>query len=338
MKRIMGFIFIGAFLLLTLIFATGCKTTPLNADEIEAVYEAGRDGDWDRVCDMLTIRPEFARTCFRKHDRDTLLHMAAGDGNIKATKMLLDKGAYVNGRNRFGQTPLHLCSRDGSAEIARILLDAGADANASDKGNDTVLHDACMWGNTEIVRLLLAHGAQVDGFNDILNQTPLHYAARAGSDEIVEMLIAKGADVNAYIDDKSLSTPLKEAQTVSTAHILRKHGAKLTKNENERLYMDLNFLISRSEPPFDEIVLNLAKGTNVNTKDGEASLLHVAAINGNIEVVKLLIKHGADVNAKDEDGFTALDIVGWYHDNVIAEEIRELLKKHGARTNVELEE
>ena len=77
----------------------------------------------------------------------------------------------------------------------------------------------------------------------------------------------------------------------------------------------------------------VADGADVNAKDQNGrTLLQIAALKGHKEVVELLIAKGADVNAKRNDGETPLDLaIGRKHP-----ETADLLRKHGGKTSEEL--
>ena len=80
---------------------------------------------------------------------------------------------------------------------------------------------------------------------------------------------------------------------------------------------------------------HLAAGTDVNAKNdpyGEMTPLHLAASQGQKEVVELLIEKGADVNAKLEGGRTPLDVAIVQNKT----ETADLLRKHGGKTGEEL--
>ena len=82
------------------------------------------------------------------------------------------------------------------------------------------------------------------------------------------------------------------------------------------------------------VELLITKGADVNAKDDQSgeTPLHFAAFSGHKEIVELLIAKGADVNAKDDDGKTPLDsAIRRKHS-----EIADLLRKHGAKTGEEL--
>ena len=77
---------------------------------------------------------------------------------------------------------------------------------------------------------------------------------------------------------------------------------------------------------------HLAAGTDVNVKGGfaDGTPLHYAAANGHKEIAELLIEKGADLNAKDEDGGTPLDVAISFNRTEIADLIRVIGGKTGA--------
>ena len=154
-------------------------------------------------------------------DRLLALHVAAMRGDEGAVRVLLDAGADVAVRGRWGHTPLHHAARLGHRVTARALLDAGADAS-SNAGGVTPLHAAALegfWGvagdplhygasrgHEGTVRLLLSAGADVAAIEHF-GMTPLHKACgRIGTEGTVVALLDAGADVGAR--DKVARTPL----------------------------------------------------------------------------------------------------------------------------------
>ncbi len=164
---------------------------------------------------------------------------------------------------------------------------------------DISIHDAAIDGNIEAVKQHLAAGTDVNAKNEF-GSAPLHYAAVNDHKEIIELLIATGADVNAR--DKGGFTPLDNLIRLDMAEgettgLLRKHGGMT----GEKLKL----------------------GT---------TLLHIAAKEGKMETIELLIASGADVNAKDKNGETPLDYAISTDHTVIA----DLLRKHDGKTKREL--
>lgn len=95
------------------------------------------------------------------HKGNTLLMLAAYNGNPDTAAMLLRRGADVDRRNDRGQTPLGGVAFKGYPDIATLLLDAGADINADNGGGSTPLLYSTMFGRTEVAALLRARGAHL---------------------------------------------------------------------------------------------------------------------------------------------------------------------------------
>jgi len=129
----------------------------------------------------------------------------------KTIQVLLEYGASVHVRNKYGQTPLHTASHRGLSGVAALLLKFGADVDAQDNDAMTPLLLASQhhWGGdsgiTKTARLLLEHGASVHVRNKN-GQMPLHLASHRDLSGIVALLLKFGADVDAQ--DNDAMTPL----------------------------------------------------------------------------------------------------------------------------------
>jgi ankyrin repeat protein len=143
---------------------------------------------------------------------DTALHNSIVIGSKKTVKMLLNKGANVNVKNKHGYTPLHLASMRGSIEIVKILLDNGAEVSIRDDAGWTALHQAASHQREANVALLLKRGVDVNAKTKYWN-TALHFAAMRGNIEIVKILLDNGAEVNTEDPYKAgaLKTLLRES-------------------------------------------------------------------------------------------------------------------------------
>jgi cytohesin len=128
----------------------------------------------------------------------------------------------------------------------------------------------------------------------------LHIAAREGHKEIVELLLAKGVDVNAK--DKEGKTPLDAAiygKNPQTADLLRKHGGKSG--------AEISIQAAVAVGNIEAVKQHLAAGSDVNAKNSDDwTPLQIAADKGHKEIAELLIDKGADVNAKNDRGGTPL--------------------------------
>ena len=157
---------------------------------------------------------------------------------------------------------------------------------------------ACINNQIEIVKLLLAHGVDVNVQND-QGEMALHRAARDGSIELVYLLLEAGADVQAKdaIKNKPLDYALG-SRHMQIAELLIAHGA------DEQAKKGVDWFIAIKNNDIIQVTTWLAQGVDPNNKDryGDGTALHLAAQLGFFEIVKLLLAHNVDVNAKDDFG------------------------------------
>jgi len=100
-------------------------------------------------------------------------------GRHEATvRLLLERGANADVRDKDGGTALHWVAEDGHEATARLLLERGADIDARDKAGWTALYRAVGSRHEAIVRLLLERGPDVDA----------HWAMESGDEAMVQLL------------------------------------------------------------------------------------------------------------------------------------------------------
>ena len=239
----------------------------------------------------------------RKHGGKTKKELEAAG---KSIKRIAEAAKPKPPTGKAPDIDIHFAAMIGNLEAVKQHITAGADVNAIDDDEGmtqgmTPLHQAAAGGHKEIVELLIAEGADVNAQDDKFGMTPLLMAA-VGIEtvlapverETVELLIANGADVNALIvsgpSEFKGKTPLDLAKRhPELTDLLRKHGGK-----------------TGAELEGGEPVAEAAKPEPTKAKAPDISIIK-AAQEGNIEAVKQHLAAGADVNAKDENGWTPLN-------------------------------
>ena len=226
----------------------------------------------------------------------TPLHYAASYNSHDVAKLLVERGADVTKAGGYsGTTPLHYAASRNSHDVAKLLVERGADVDATDDDGRTPLHDAASRYSHAVAKLLVERGADVDATDDD-GQTPLHYAASYNSHDVVaKLLVERGADVDATDDDDL--TPLHYAASRNShdvAKLLVERGA------------DVNATDDDGWTP-----LHAAAWRNFHAPDAYVSHRSTvqAAWDNFLDMAKLLVDHGADVNAKVNSGETLLDIM-----------------------------
>ncbi len=238
-------------------------------------------------------------TCTAAHG--SRLADAVKSGNIKRVNQLIKQGADVNEKYELDHRRLH---------SPRTPLELAAES-----------------GNTDIARLLLKNGAKVNQTHDVQNDSgiiistyvsspSLFIAAIKGHLEMCRLLISYGASVdptrNGKPDPYSLKKPLLEAAksgNTDIASLLLKNGAKVNRImivDYRSTYVSSPSLSTAARHGHLEMCkLLISYGANINpTKSGKPDLysyektLWVAAEGGHLEVCKFLIEKGANVNVE----------------------------------------
>jgi ankyrin repeat protein len=238
-------------------------------------------------------------------------------------KTVTAKPALLNARGPEGSTPFMYAVLYAGAATTAKLLKLGADPKLHNDDHATAL----LWGVHDLAKatMLLAHGADVNARSDDF-RTPLMIAARMpGGTPVVRLLLEHGADPNLNPHPEGQSSPLLEAATLgdgATFALLLEHGAKI-KDDAEPIIM---MSIQQHCPICLERTV-----AQVTDKHVYTSALTDTAFLGDVAATRLLLAHGADPKAYDGFGHTALMYsVG---SDVLPLEAVKLLVEHGADVN-----
>jgi len=158
------------------------------------IHDAIQSGSLEKVKALLEANPDLVND--RSYtDGMTPLYLAARNGNINITELLLANKADVNATNKYGWTPLQGAAQGAHKDVVELLLARGANVDAKDMSGKTPLSGAAENGQNEVVKLLLASNADVNA-TDVYGWTPLSYAALNEKKETVKLLLAHGAICN----------------------------------------------------------------------------------------------------------------------------------------------
>ncbi|MFA9478342.1 ankyrin repeat domain-containing protein [Phycisphaerales bacterium AB-hyl4] len=211
-------------------------------------------------------------------------------------------------------TPLHAAAGRGWAQQVKLLLVAGADVDAEADGA-TPLHEAAEGGHQEVVELLLFRQANVYA-TDSSGRTALHRAAMAGHDDVANLLLDNGARLEATDD---------EGNTV--LHCLAAGGCETA----VKRVLESDVETDPCNTTHQRTPLHLVV---VHADHTTASRLHPAQRHQRARMersARLLIEHGADVNAVDAGGNTPLDLFNYLEGDNENDPLVRLLRKHGGR-------
>ncbi|XP_026854841.2 ankyrin repeat and SOCS box protein 2-like [Electrophorus electricus] len=261
------------------------------------LYKACEKGFEEAVGLLLRYGATATKSCVQG---GTPLHEAVINKNLQVCKMLLQSGAKLMSRNIYGIDSLFTAAQCGATEVLSFLLMKGADVNTQANDGASALFEACKNGHEEVVGILLSKRADVNKSNKA-GLLPIHVAAKNGHDGIVAMLIPRTS--RAKIRHCGIS-PLHLAAERNRDDIL------------ETLInagMDVNFILSDNwSKMYEDRRSTALYFAVVNSNNEAAAMLLEAGANPNLdifnpllvavrksclEMVKLLVKHGANVNA-----------------------------------------
>lgn len=236
--------------------------------------------------------------------------------------------------------------KEGDREKARELIDRGADVNAIDKGGQTTVMCAIHAVDIDIGLIddLIDRGADVNA-KDSKGMSALRYAILKKRRYAAKKLIDRGADVHERDENgdtllKEVCATVFEEKNMGKGYIWGDPGGLVEKlvtngvNINERVVKSngKTLLIATCEEGNIELAkILIDRGADINARDADGGTALIEACKkGNIELAKILIDNGANVNARDMYGNTALIYTCKGEDEI---ELAKILIEAGATVN-----
>ena len=313
-----------------------------NAEMVKLLLEAGADAKAAlpggetvlmtaaRAGNLDTVKALLARGAdpnARERNDQTALMWAAAEGHTPVVKALIESGADIRAKVKSGFTPLFFAVREGQIEVARTLLEAGVNVNETFQGDRLArkglakgispLLMAVENGHFELAIALVDAGA--DPNDERTGFTPLHTmswvrkpdvsdsgdpppigSGRLTSLQFVRALVERGANVNKPLDGSVLRPP-------NSLTLVGTEGAT-----------PLLMAADRADAPFMRLLITLGADPHVPNADGTTPLMAAAGLGTAnpleeagtepeaLEAVQLLLDLGADINAVDYNGNTAM--------------------------------
>ena len=258
----------------------------------------------------------------RNKSQRTALHLAASNNSVGAIDVLLKNGASVEDGDADGLSALHHAAKNGHFETIVRLVERGCDifqktaplhlvtAPEYRAAGWTALHFASQNGHSRIAELLISRGVDVD-CKTAQGCTPLMLASQGGHLETVRKFLRLGSDVG-ELDDSSYSALQYAARNghLEIAAVLIDSAAEIARHVHRK---DLAKLLisaaTRKKPKLLDTLLKhgCSSGSSLLTFWNGGTLLHQAAnVPGNADAVRVLLRHGTNIEARDRHGMTAL--------------------------------
>lgn len=333
-----------------------------------------------------------------------LLQSAVEQNNSELLDMLLEKGADVNSKNQEGMTALLVACQRENLVLVEHLLKKNADANVKDNSGFNPLSLAMKQENYKMFDMLVEYGADIYQKNDqgqnllmqaIIEDNPklfenlltkefnlqdrdsngktaLYYAVKTLDKDFVLDLLDAGADVNEAYENESVVDVAMSLEAHKIVDIIIERGGtirnfdsiaainriveaskaerfpfeknrdfimmnnlesidfgKLDENGNSSLHLVVKNYNKRLEPILEFV---LKRGAEVNAADKRgATALHYAILDGNSPIARKLMTYGANINHKDSNGVSPYSLTQMLANLKAIEEplenIEEVVKK-----------
>jgi ankyrin repeat protein len=264
-------------------------------------------------------------------------------GQAIAVAQLPKEGDGEPPRPEGGFTPLLHAAMSSDLETVKTLLASGADINQTAADGMTPLVVSIVKFNDAVARYLIEKGANVNA--DEAGFTALHCAALTGQLAVAKALLARGADVNARLElplrmqatfvpyNPDLQTG-RLADSGTTALML---AAGLGKRQATDMFTFIKYYTWTEDQAIETMRVLLEMGADINAANefGETAL-HGATYHAALKVIQFLVERGANLNATNWADQTALRIAeGHFYSGTFLRypEASALLRKLGADPN-----
>ena len=264
-----------------------------------------------RLADMQRMVAAGAQVnCARPDSGGTPLHQAAQNGHHRVVEALVQHGARLQVRNRYGLTSLYMAVQENHFRATEALISLGASVNAADHEDGfTPCHRAVQNSNSRIIELLLQHGANANARSTSSGATALCLAGEFGDVAVISALLSHGAEVD-LLDHKRMGALYFSSQNShpEAVALLLGRGAQVDVANGVGV---TPLFIASMEGHAACVRLLQQAGADVNHCSsvgniGNYSPCFLAAKRGHVDVLDVLIGAGAQLGLKDSRGFTPL--------------------------------
>ncbi|KAF5229345.1 hypothetical protein FAUST_10467 [Fusarium austroamericanum] len=323
---------------------SGSVTTMISTGPLQA-KEQRQNRSYTGMIELLLYND--ADISARDINGHTPLHFAVGGGYESIAEELISFDAEIDAMDKDGWTPLQWTVETGLVAISCLLLENGADPNKTDKFGRTALHWATKKGHTTMVKLLLEFSAEPNVLDTWSGATPLHLAVYDKKRDIALLLLKSGADLNVQPEAKDPKAGDRKAEwervpfpkTFDLGHrelllekfmdkehstslagmplywaneematMLLDHGADPNLQDSDFGDTALHSAVFRRKQNLVKVLLERRASPNVPDKLGKAPLHYT----DRVEIAEILLDAGAEIDAMDMTGITALHTAAAY--------------------------
>ncbi|CAI6094263.1 unnamed protein product [Clonostachys chloroleuca] len=308
-----------------ILLSAGADVNKMNKYRATALDEAiSHSEEAMTICKMLLDAGADINAKFGSTFHDSIFSKAVSYRRFDLARMLIDNGAELSPRGVSGAVIAYKKAPWVFEAFMERDVDVNVAAEYSGTPLSTPLHVAVMkrdCGDEYVVRKLLERGANVNAIDESHYTTPLVLAARDGSANIVRLLIEFGADIQRTINysafEMAIAHACKDDGSLEVAEILLESGFNLAKNTEMAPFWPIQthkpeiiHWLSHKGLDLNRILgpKNRAKGGFIygDFRGNSYTPIQLAAKDGSIDILQLLLELGADVNGPDSQKETTL--------------------------------
>ncbi|KAF3199305.1 hypothetical protein TWF679_001523 [Orbilia oligospora] len=251
------------------------------------------------------------------NEDESPLHIAARVGHLGTIKYFLSTGIDVNIKNNGGHQPVWEALAHGRIEAMKLLVENGSSPRTTWRQGRQLIHFASARGDYAAVKYLLEIDHKIVNIQQSDGSSPLRECAVYGHEDVACLLLDSGADwlLETYDRRTAGFISLERGQT-NIFSLLLKRGFSLKNPVARGLCNSGTPLHVAAGYGYQEIVKEILELGAINPQNFDISLsdsrgntaLHNAVNTGLLPVVQLLVENGIDIERKNKDGKTALDL------------------------------
>lgn len=302
-----------------------------NLSKEELLIAAVKKDDLNNIVQLLNAGADI--NCRDKYGHTPLIE-AASCGHIGGTGLLVAKGANLEIYNNEGDNALLTAVQKNQLEIVKALLEAGANVNAVNTTGSTSLMIAAIRNNPSMVQLLIDFRADVQKV-DNRNQDALHIALDKGHDDVIKCLLETGKIILPSSDEKTREVFERIVVQLKRFREVKDIGnIETLENAEDRVLFErwTPLMIAAWRDEIEIVRLLLSQGENVNVRcvDGHTALSR-AAWRGHADIVDLLLQAGAEIDTSTAADTSPVILAAKYgHKEVVLRLIPECISHGGA--------
>ncbi|XP_058683923.1 ankyrin repeat domain-containing protein 16-like isoform X2 [Poecile atricapillus] len=304
-----------------LIQEIGMDPEVANGDYKRPIHEAASMGHQE--CVSFLLERGASVDCLKKGDWTPLM-MACTRKNLEVIKTLVEHGANPLLRNKDGWNCFHIASREGHPEVLRFLLDVFPNCwDTESTTGRTPLHTAAMHGCSQVVELLLERCQYQPDSRDSCGVTPFMDALQNGHVGIARLLLEKHQACPTAVDAlgaQALHRAAVTAQDGSIQFLVSELGVDVNGRATSLRLPALHY--AAKNHPCHSLGM-LAPSSRARSHKGALSPVFPASCSqdphpkpfwlpreGHGQTIQTLLSLGADIQAKDGKGRSALHAAG----------------------------